>query len=101
MARLTSAGVYSTTSQPASTAARIATPLAWPSFRALRAFTAWNRLSTATHSGRCEEGRQLTMDAGQALGKRIAGTRGDRAAGNQLMAPPVGLDAAVAGALRA
>jgi hypothetical protein len=32
--------VYSTTSQPASTAARIATPRAWPSFSALRAFTA-------------------------------------------------------------
>jgi len=39
-ARLISAGVYSTTTQPASTAARRATPRACPSFNAVRALTA-------------------------------------------------------------
>src|SRR5216117_911546 len=39
-ARLISAGVYSTTVTPASTAASIATPRAWPSLSALRALTA-------------------------------------------------------------
>ena len=39
-ARLISAGVYSTSVSPASTAASIATPRACPSLRALRAFDA-------------------------------------------------------------
>src|SRR5688572_2562690 len=50
----------------------------------------------------CEQQRrQLAMDAGEPLRKRVVCGRGNRAAGDQMVAPPVGLDAAVAGALRA
>src|SRR4029079_16993327 len=48
-----------------------------------------------------EQRRQLAVDAGQALRKRIAGDGRDGAAGDQLVASSIGLDAAIAGALRA
>src|SRR5687767_3457311 len=44
---------------------------------------------------------QLAVDPGKTLRERIAGERRDDAAGDKLMAPPVGLHAAVAGALGA
>ena len=49
----------------------------------------------------CEQAGELPMDTGETVRKRIARGGGDGSAGDQLMASSVGLDAAVAGALRA
>src|SRR5688572_1612591 len=46
-----------------------------------------------------EQRRQLAVNAGEPLRKRVACGGADRAACNQVVAPPVGLDATVAGAL--
>ena len=48
-----------------------------------------------------QEARELAVDPGQPLGQRVTGRRRDGAAGNEPVAPTVGLDAPIAGALGA